>query len=191
MAKKNKKNTTGYYVYYDKKTGALLSVTNEESKEYEYGISVEFKEIEKLLTGEQKFNEFVVRDNGNNLELVPVENQGYVFKNNLTEQIVESDADADLVVEWNKNLAQWNFSLSSNYKKNYAGNITATKAIFFVTLENDFDFLIRTIVIDINDLLSSESIAVDFDSKFENDISKISISTRTIFKTYKLKVTHD
>ena len=35
-------NTRKYYVYYDKKTGAILSATNEKSSVFEHGIEVEF-----------------------------------------------------------------------------------------------------------------------------------------------------
>jgi hypothetical protein len=72
------------------------------------------------------------------------------------------------------------FVLSKNYTE-----------IFFVTLENDFDFLVRTIFLQAVDLLSSEKLIVPFDSSLEHKINKISISSKLVFKTYGLKIIHD
>jgi len=35
-----------YYVYYDNKTRDILSVTNEQNSSYEFGIVVDFEDIE-------------------------------------------------------------------------------------------------------------------------------------------------
>jgi hypothetical protein len=60
--------------------------------------------------------------------------------------------------------------------------------VFFVTLETDFDFLIRTIFVDSVDLISSKQISVPFTTKIEKRIDKISISSKLVFKTYGLKI---
>ena len=69
--------------------------------------------------------------------------------------------------------------------------VLTPKLVFFVTLETDFDFLIRTIFIDTQDLLSSKYLAIPFISTLETKIDKISISSKLVFQTYKLRIVHE
>jgi hypothetical protein len=185
-----------YYVYYDKKTGKLLSVGNEKDSQYEYGIEVKFEEIESLLDGTARFKDYLVGykrdvDGSSRLAVVPNTEQGYTFKNNVFEWITESNKATECIVTWNGKTKHWEFSLSDKAKNIYKDSILIPKLVFFVTLESDFDFLIRTIFLDAIDLISSEHILVPFESNIETKISKISISSKLVFKTYGLKVIYD
>lgn len=180
-----------YYVYYDDRTGSLLSVTNELSTEYKNGISVEYESVKPLLSGDHSFRDYVVKNDGKKMSLVMSKTQGFVFKNNLTETISEPNEKAELIVEWNAVTKCWNFILSKNFKKSYNYNLLDSKLVFFVTLEHDYDFLIRTIIIDIDELLTKDAVGVVFDSNFEKDISKLAITTKKTFKTYGLREIHE
>lgn len=185
-----------YYVYYDKKTGKLLSVGNEKDPQYEYGIEVEFDEIESLLKGTAKFKDFLVGykrllDGTSKLAVVPNTEQGYTFKNNVFEWIGNATKSAECIVTWNGKDKSWEFSLSDKAKKIYQDSLLVPKLVFFVTLENDFDFLVRTIFLQAVDLMSSEKLIVPFSSNIEHRIDKISISSKLVFKTYGLKIIHD
>lgn len=185
-----------YYVYYDKKTGKLLSVGNEKEPQYEYGIEVEFEEVESLIDGSARFKDFLVgykrlADGSSKLAVVPNTEQGYTFKNNVFEWIGEANKSTECIVTWNGKNKTWDFSLSDKAKKTYSDSLLVPKLVFFVTLENDFDFLIRTIFLQAVDLISSEKVSVPFESKIENKIDKISISSKLVFKTYGLRVIHD
>lgn len=185
-----------YYVYYDKKTGKLLSVGNEKDPQYEYGIEVEFSEIESLLDGTARFKDFLIgykrlSDGSSKLAVVPNTEQGYTFKHNIFEWITEANKSTECIVTWNGPVKSWEFSLSDKAKKTYEDSLLVPKLVFFVTLESDFDFLVRTIFLEAMDLISSEKITVPFESNIENKIDKISISSKLVFKTYGLKIIHD
>ena len=77
------------------------------------------------------------------------------------------------------------------YKRIYYDVVVAPKLVFFVTLENDFDFLLRTIFINLADLITSDVISFPFESNIEHKIDKISISSKLIFKSYGLRIIHD
>ena len=184
-----------YYVYYDKKTGSLLSVTNEKSKTFEYGFEVDFCEVEGLLSGRDNFKDFVVGqkrldNNSTVLAIMPVGIEGYVFKNNVFEWISENP-HAECIVEWHQPTASWNISLSKKSKSTYNDHVLLSKLVFFVTLENDLDFLIRTIQIDLQSLLALGSICIPFKTSLEHKIDKISISSKLVFKSYGLKITYE
>ena len=178
-----------YYVYFDSKTKAIISVTNEKSPDYENGIEVEFEDIKNFLEGTWHFSDYVVDYLEGSTKLAVMSNvdKGYIFKNSEFEWITKSDDYAEFIVEWNKLDKCWNFILEESFRKTY-NVITSPKLIFFVTLESDFDFLIRTIVVSTEDLVSNEKISVPFNTVLEQDINSISISSKLVFKNYKLTV---
>ena len=60
--------------------------------------------------------------------------------------------------------------------------------VFFVMLETDFDFLIRTFYIKLHNLLKEGKLIYNFESKMEDNIHKLSISSRRFFNNYGLKI---
>ena len=183
-----------YYIYYDKKTGEIFAVSNEKTSRYEHGIEVNFEDAEPFLTGKQQFKDFQIgyhKDSGKTTVLSTTnEFSGYVFNNKVFEWITEFNNSADCIVEWNLRDKVWNFSLSREFKNTY-NSILSSKLVFFVTLENDSDFLIRTIFIATQELLTSDCVTVPFESDIENKIEKIAISSKLVFKTYGLKVIYE
>lgn len=195
MAKRDAFNQTHqYYVYYDKASSKILSITNEKTDKYEYGIEVDLFAVEKFLNGTWHFKDYIVAYPVNSSELAImsiIEYQGYRFNNNLFEWILESDKDAEFIVEWDGPNQAWNFVLDKQFKKVYNNNITTPVLLFFVTLETDLDFLIRTVPVKVDDLLMLDKVVIPFENNLEKNIGKISISSKMIFKNYKLKVIHD
>jgi len=98
------------------------------------------------------------------------------------------DSDTRLIVEWNNKIKYWVFNVAEEgrpFVQSYSQVL-----VFFVTLENDFDFLIRTIKIKPADLLAS-SVYIPFESKFETNIDKITLITSKVLKSYGLVITHE
>jgi hypothetical protein len=184
-----------HYVYYDKKSGHIHSIGNEEDKRYEHGIRTTFEEVENFLNLKWKFKDYVVgyknqQDGTSILSIVPSTDQGFAFKNNVFEWITETNEDTECTVTWNSLKKEWQFSLSDEFKLQ-SDKVLTPKLVFFVTLETDFDFLIRTIFIDTQDLISSKYLPIPFISVVENKIDKISISSKLVFQTYKLRIVNE
>ena len=184
-----------YYVYFDKKTGQILSVGNEPETRFEHAIRTPLEHVEGFLTGRWKFKDYLIgykRDQAgvSNLAIVPVTDQGYAFKNNVFEWITETNDKVECLVTWNGPAKSWDFKIADN-SKDYYDVVVAPKLVFFVTLENDFDFLLRTIFINLADLITSDVISFPFESNIEHKIDKISISSKLIFKSYGLRIIHD
>lgn len=197
MAKKKQIDLTPkYYVYYDRKTGALISVGNEKDDRYDHGIETTFEEVENLITGSWSMKDYVVNykrqlDGTLKLAIIPNTDQGYIFKNSLFEWITAVNDKAECQVVWNGIDNCWEFSLSPAIKTVYSDSLLAPKLVFFVTLETDFDFLVRTIFVETIDLMSSEKISVPFTTNFEQDSNKVSISSKLVFKTYGLRIINE
>ncbi|CAB4125919.1 hypothetical protein UFOVP181_319 [uncultured Caudovirales phage] len=194
LKKKSVNAPQKYYIYYDKRTGDILSATNEKSNRYEYGFEVPFEEIEKFISGEWSFKDYMVgykdRNDKSSITILSRDYVGYTFKNSLVEWINKNDKPAECIVEWDGNASEWRFQLDSAFKKT-STNINNTQLMFFVTLETDFDFLIRTIYIKLSTLVDLDFVSIPFESNIETKIDRISISTKNVFKSYKLKVINE
>jgi hypothetical protein len=200
MARKSKKQLTNefqvatpkYYAYYNHQDGTLISVSSEISTVYEHGIEISFDAFERLLTGKERFSDYkvdvIVIDDEKTLGLIPLYNTSLDFKNNLFVWIHSQPSnDTDVVVKWNKKTNHWEFNVTNEGCRQRLLNGTTPSTIsFYVLLESDFDFLIRTISFPPSQLLMG--VYVPFESKFEHDITKISIATKTIFDKYGLEV---
>lgn len=181
-----------HYVYFDKKTGQIFSVGNEPEPKFEHGIRVAFEDVEGFLVGRLKFKDYLVgykrnQEGVSNLAIVPATDQGYGFKNNVFEWISETDENVECTVTWNGPRNRWDFEIDKKVK-NYYDVVVAPKLVFFVTLEDDFDFLIRTIFVNLADLISTDVISIPFTNSMEKKIDKISISSKLIFKSYGLRI---
>jgi hypothetical protein len=182
------------YVYYDKKTSKILSISTKDDS-YEHGIKVPFDEVHDLLTGKASFRDYVVghkktADGKTKLGLILNSDQGYNFKNNVFEWITEQAKSQECIVTWNGIDKVWEFSVSNNIVEAYA-DMSPQKLVFFVTLEHDFDFLVRTILISSEELIASKQIVVPFKTNIEHKIDKISISSKIVFKSYGLRIVNE
>jgi hypothetical protein len=61
--------------------------------------------------------------------------------------------------------------------------------MFFITFETNVDALIRTIIIDTEDLF--QTVHVPFTTQQELNIDNLAVSTKSIFGSYGLRITHD
>ena len=183
-----------YRIYFNLETGELLAASNEVRPEYDYSLTVQYDQYESFVSGNEEFKNWsAVKtktfDNEYGVELVRKEFQGHTFRNNMFEWIVDPPTPStELTVHWDELNNQWIFMISNGARQRYYDKQIATKIIkFFITLENDFDFLIKTIDIELHDLLS-DKVIVPFTTTLESQIDKISISSKTVFDSYGLKV---
>jgi hypothetical protein len=184
-----------HYVYFDKRTGRIVGVSNEAEPQFEHAIQVSFDEVEGFLSGRLNPKDYLVGYKRNAagdsvLAILLSTDLGYAFKNNIFEWITETTDTVECLVTWNGNKKTWNFEIDKHIK-DYYDVVVAPKLVFFVTLENDFDFLVRTIFISLTDLVTSDVISIPFTSNIENKIDKISISSKLVFKSYGLRIQHE
>jgi hypothetical protein len=180
-----------YYLHYDQKTGKILSVSNEKNKNDEHSLEVSFEEYADFMLEVKNAREHTIgyakdSEGKNKLVAIPSADQHYGFRNNVFEWITDlPNKDTELIVTWNSLDSEWVFQLSDEAKLRVSkGMITTT--VFFVMLENDFDFLIRSIMIDVSTLIENSQVHVPFISNIEHQIKKISISSKIYFQSYGL-----
>jgi hypothetical protein len=183
-----------YRVYFNLESGEILALSNEDRPEYDHSIIISYEQYEAFVTGRENFKDWLILNtkNLNNIygvELVQRVFQGHTFKNNMFEWIIDPPTKStDLVVHWDEYNKHWIFIISDSVRQRfYDGKITTPVVKFFITLQNDFDFLIRTIEIELTSLIA-DKVIVPFESNLESQLDRISISSRTVFDSYGLKI---
>lgn len=186
-----------YRLYFNIQSGEILCISNEIRHEYDHFIKISFEQYEALASGREQFKDWSVIktktiDNEYGVELVQKEFQGHTFKNNMFEWIVNPPTKStELTVHWDEYNAQWTFIISDIARqKIYDGKIATPKVKFFITLKNDLDFLIRTVDIELPSLVT-DKVIVPFTTMLETRIDRISISSKTVFDSYGLKIWKD
>jgi hypothetical protein len=185
-----------FYAYYDIETKQLLSVTNQKITLYKDYLEIDFNTYEKLVTGKEKFSDYLLGlvDEGcdTSLQIVRIGETAPKFKNTMLEVVTESPNDnPELLVEWHETNKVWNFFLSPDGQARLKNKTDIEKLLFFVILETDYNFLIRTIIIDKQKLCVNECVGISFEHNLELDISKISIATTLVFRSKQLRIAHD
>lgn len=195
MAKKRKvvDTTPHFYVYY-LDDNSIVAVTNYKNTDYTNSIEVDFDQYERLVTGKDKFEDFhvgTVVDEAGNATLGIVSHRlllDHSFKNRLLPWIDTESDTHDISIVWDEGNQHWMFSASKNLKERYTSNqLPVTEILFFVTLGNDPNFLIRTINIGLKDLIT-DPIFAKFNTTWESTIDSISITSNLAELSYSLNV---
>jgi hypothetical protein len=189
-----KKIVQKYYLHYDKKTGSITSVSNEKTAKDKYSFEVPFSEYKLFVEGHKQTQHHLITyakgiSGKPELSLVKIADSLYEFKNKSFEWINKPPKkDTELVINWDKKNNQWGFTLSADAKDRLTDELITPHTIFFIMLKDDFDFLVRSIVFKVEDLINTNTITVPFTSEIECHIDKISISTKLFFHSYGLKI---
>jgi hypothetical protein len=185
-----------YRIYFNIETGKILAASNEFKPEYDHSLIVSYEQYDALVANGDFKDWVVVKtntvDNEYGVELIRKEFQGQAFRNHMFEWIVDSPKkNTELTVHWDEYNQQWIFVISDNARQRYYdGKITTKIVKIFITLQNDLDFLIRTIDIEIKSLVA-DKVVVPFSTNLETQIDRISVSSKTVFESYGLKVWKD
>jgi hypothetical protein len=188
-----------FYVYYDKDNGTITALANGIISTPGFDNYIEIPPVmhERLSNGDENINQWMVSsvtipNNEPVLELIPRKFKGLNFKNNSFDLILDTPLDTtELVVEWSGPTKHWVISLAPNIQTTIMGkHFTTDKLSFFVVLENDFDFLIRSIYISPYEL-ADKKVYIPFSTKLEENIDNIAVVTRKIFNSYGLIKTYE
>lgn len=177
-----------YYVYFDT-TGEILSISNERDLNNTASyIEIEYERVEKFLSNAVPFSNYKISLLEENKPTLVKKTQEAVYKTNIFKMIDLGTTESTmLIVRWDKD--SWNFAIRESYKKQLKDLGLSSKLLFFVTLDTNVNLLVRSIEIDLKELINStEGVSVPFVSKFENKIKDINLSTRRFFDSYGLLV---
>jgi hypothetical protein len=178
-----------YYVYFDE-TGKIDSITNERKVNSIFNfIEVEYKRVEKLVTGKENFINYVVSLADKDTPVLVKKTEDAGANTNLLINInQQSLPDTTLNVVWNPVTKSWIFYMNELYKNQFASLGLSSQLLFFITMKSNANFLVNSINIDMKELIKSNSIELPWKSKSEENFSNVSVSTKRFFDSYGIQI---
>jgi len=174
-----------YYVYF-LEGGKIDAITNEKRENSAVNfIKVEYNRIEKFLVGKENFSEYIVSLIDKDTPVIVKPSESINANTHWLLKIIDQPTDnTTLTIVWNNVNKTWKFSINESSRTQIKQIGLTAQLLFFITFNNNPNFLIRTISIDILDISNTEAIEIPWISASEQDYYSISISTRRFFESY-------
>jgi hypothetical protein len=174
-----------YYVYFTD-AGKIDAITNEKRESTVLGfITVDYKRVEQFLTGTENFIDYVVSlaDKDTPMIVKKTEDAG-VNTNWLINVQAPTTDNTTLNIVWNNFNKSWDFSIQESYKQQISTLNLNAQLLFFITLKQNANFLVRIINIDMKELLAAKQLQIPWISNAERDFSRLFVSTKRFFDSY-------
>jgi len=179
-----------YKVYFDKDTGNILSISNEENKDYLNSIDVEFEVISDFLKNKKQITNYkivfvdlttpaIVSKFDTDVKLISIEQVKHV-----------DHWDNMFTIENYPLLEQWGFQLRSDQRAVLQSHNLSSQFEIFVVDKNNSNMLLRTIKLSLKSLIESDRIYVSYQSNKESDL-KNRIFVRKFFSTIGYQILYD
>ena len=178
-----------YKVYFDKDTGNILSITNEDNIEFTNSIEVEYDLVKEFFINNKSINDYkvifvdqttpaIVNKNTNDVDIIMIE-------------------EVELTNNWNNTftienypiLKKWGFQIRPDQKEILQKYNLNTAVEIFVVNPDDLNFLIRSIKVNLSDLLYNDKFFIAFNT--EKELSNNKIFVKKFFKTTGYQVLYD
>jgi hypothetical protein len=174
-----------YYVYFVA-GGRIDAITNEKRENSTLNfIKVEYNRIERFLVGKENFSEYMVSLIDKDTPVIVKSSESISANTHWLSKITEVATDnTTLTVTWNAVNKCWGFSLNESSREQIKQIGLTAQLLFFITFNNNPNFLIRTISIDMLDISNTTAIEIPWISSSEQDYYSIAVSTRRFFESY-------
>lgn len=176
------------YVYFDKITGDIISITDRENSEIELPcFEINGEDLNSLIpTGESTARFKVVTDVNNKFDIVPK----IITLNSKSSTLISIPQTDNLATVTffndieNKN---WLIVLDEDEKQKLHNAVANYMKQVYVTSQENKNILYRVFDVDLNELIAKGSITVPHETVMESITSKIRLFTIKFFDSYALK----
>jgi hypothetical protein len=161
--------STLYKVYFDKDTGDILSITNEENLNYTNSIDVEYAIVKDLLTGKKQLSNFKIAFSETATPEIVSKITGDTSFSAIEEVPIVDNWNSVFTIENYPLLKQWGFQLRPDQRvilQRY--NLNTIFDVFVVDADN-YNFLIRSIKISLKDIIEKDRVYITHDSNKESE----------------------
>lgn len=174
-----------YYVYFVD-GGKIDAITNEKRENSPLNfIKVEYNRIEKFLLGKENFSEYIVSLIDKDTPVIVKPSESISANTHWLLKVTDITTDTTtLRVTWSSVNKSWKFSLNESSREQIKQIGLTAQLLFFITLSDNPNFLIRTICIDMLEISSTKEIEIPWISMIEQDYYSIAVSTRRFFESY-------
>lgn len=176
-----------FYVYFDE-TGTIYGIFPGPNTDSIHNfITVEYKRVEKFILGSENTSNYIVSLVDKDTPLIVKRTEDAAENTNLLISIdAMSNSNTTLNVKWDLENKQWCFYINPEFKEQFKSLGLITPLLFFITEQRNANFLLNSISINLQELLSSDQITVPWASVTEENFDKVAVSTKRFFDSYGL-----
>lgn len=179
------------YVYYDGSTGQVFGVSNTENKNNGEYITVDYSEIENVITGkiptrflsvemDPKTKKFILKNKKNYNEILDskdINDYLYEIPNTYTK-------DYDILIEQNQKEKNWIFKIGKELQQALAGAYFGELFDLSITQKRNPNIYYGKLQCNMTDLVAKKIIKIPMSEQFELDNTPISLYTDKKFDSY-------
>ena len=172
-----------YRVYFDKDSGDIISVTNEESTVYDCFVEFEFDVIKDFLNGISQLKDFQITFIDQNTPRIISKYEDDIAAVFLTRAPLVTNWDSMFTIENYPTFKKWGFQIRTDQKeilKKY--NLNTTLEIYVIDKRN-MNFIYRTIKVSINELIKKDREIVYYHSDKEGDVENTVVYVKQFFSS--------
>lgn len=172
-----------YRVYFDKDSGDILSITNEESTVYDCFVEFEFDVIKDFLNGISQLKDFQITFIDQNTPRIISKYEDDIAAVFLTRAPLVTNWDSMFTIENYPTFKKWGFQIRTDQKeilKKY--NLNTTLEIYVIDKRN-MNFIYRTIKVSINELIKKDREIVYYHSDKEGDVENTVVFVKQFFSS--------
>jgi hypothetical protein len=180
-----------YKVYFDKDTGNILSVTNEESSTYDHFVEFEFNFVKDFLNSKLQLRDYIITFVDQSTPKIVSKYQDDIQTVTLMQVPSVDNWDSMFTIENYPLVKQWGFQVRPDQKdilEKY--NINTTLEIYIVD-KNNMNFIYRTVKLLVNDLIKKDREFVSYLTDKEGDISNIAVYVKHFFSSVGYQILYD
>jgi len=174
-----------YYVYFEE-NGDISSVSNEKKEGKMNFLEFDYQDVEQFITGTESIINYRLSLMDKDTPALVEKGQHLFDSNKSIFTPIDLKDTGTLMITWNHKDCQWEFSLDEEYKDRLRSLGLTTTLLFFIALDKNVNFLIRTIKVDMRQLTSTPKVIVPFHHDSERDLNTISVSSKKFFDSYGL-----
>jgi glyoxylate utilization-related uncharacterized protein len=181
-----------YLVYFDKTTGAIICITNEERTNLDSFIKMPYDDVKPFLEGKQNFNNFKIVLDKNELIMINVNEEMRTDINFNSLQIVpDATADFSLIVENHLDTKHWAFVVRPDVVRKLEKQQLDVTLDFYLYMHQNKNFHIRTISVTLAQLLSDKKYFIPHLHAAEGKKDNVKILTKRFFDTYGIRTLNE
>lgn len=180
-----------YRVYFDKDTGSILSVTNEESLVYDHFVEFEFNIVNDFLNSKHQLKDYIITFIDQSTPKIVSKYEDDIHSVVLMQVPSVNNWDSMFTIENYPIVKQWGFQVRPDQKEILEKYNINTSLEIYVVDKNNMNFVYRTIKILVNDLIKKDREIVCYLTDKEGDISNIAVYVKHFFASVGYQILYD
>ena len=188
--------TQNKFIYYEAATGNIIKISNR-SEDTDYSIlEIDSKSVLDIFTGDKKLSQFRVEYDLTLKckSLVEICDSADILS--LTDRFFKipkkTEGNFDITIVQNFKNKEWKITIDNSLLHMIHTEVFNHKKILLsITSENDPNIVYRTLNVDLNELLTAQSLSYPFQYESEKHYNNVSIYTPKYFNTYSHEVIYE